>query len=59
MCNNETIQMDTAAEIFNSRTYVPIRFIAEAFGYEVTYEQGGIMGYTSNENGELMLITSD
>ena len=37
-CSGETIEMDTAAQIVNDRTYIPIRFIAEVFGYEVKWE---------------------
>ena len=29
------VQMDTAAVIVNDRTYAPIRYLAEYFGYEV------------------------
>jgi hypothetical protein len=38
--NNGTIVMDTSAFINKSeaRTYVPLRFISEALGYEVSYE---------------------
>jgi uncharacterized protein YijF (DUF1287 family) len=31
-------EMDTNAQIINDRTYVPIRFIAEALGYEVEWK---------------------
>ncbi len=33
----KSIEMDTAAKIVNERTYIPVRFIAEAYGYEVSY----------------------
>ncbi len=32
------IVMDTVAILKDSRTYVPLRFVVEALGYEVTYE---------------------
>lgn len=33
-----TIKMDVSAGIWNNRTFLPFRFIAEAFGAEVDYE---------------------
>ena len=30
--------MDTAAVIVNSRTYAPIRYLAEFFGYKVDWD---------------------
>ena len=33
-----TVKMDTAAVIMNSRTYAPIRYLAEYFGYEVGWD---------------------
>jgi hypothetical protein len=35
--NNKLIEMDAAPEIYNSRTYVPLRFVTEAFGKTVGY----------------------
>lgn len=32
--------LDAAAEIIDGSTYVPLRFIAECFGYEVSWEDG-------------------
>ena len=41
--NGETVQIDVPAQIVNSRTLVPIRFIAEALGCEVEYtDEGGV-----------------
>jgi hypothetical protein len=37
------IQMDTAAIIKDSRTYAPVRYLAETFGYYVGWEQGAVM----------------
>lgn len=36
--NGKIIKMDTSAQIVNDRTYIPVRFIAEALGYEVSWE---------------------
>lgn len=36
--NNEDVNTDTKAYIKNSRTLVPIRFISEALGYEVSWD---------------------
>lgn len=35
------VEMDTAAVIIGSRTYVPLRFVAEALGHSVDYSQNG------------------
>lgn len=35
------VEMDTAAVIIGSRTYVPLRFVAEALGHSVDYRQNG------------------
>ncbi len=35
--NSASIVMDSPAVILNDRTYIPIRFIGEAFGYEVLW----------------------
>lgn len=35
--NGEQLQMDTAAIIKDDRTYIPVRFVAEAVGYEVDW----------------------
>ena len=35
--NEENIPLDVAPEIRNSRTFVPIRAVAEAFGCDVQY----------------------
>ena len=35
---NKTITMDTAAQIINERTYIPIRFVGEALGMKVNWE---------------------
>lgn len=36
--DGRTIQMDTAAVIANDRTYAPIRYLAEFFGYTVDWD---------------------
>ena len=35
---NETITMDTTAQIIDERTYIPIRFVGEALGMKVNWE---------------------
>lgn len=42
--NGEQIQMDTKAMIKDERTYIPVRFIAEAMDYQVSYftDLGGV-----------------
>jgi exopolysaccharide biosynthesis protein len=39
--NNQTASMDVAPQIIDSRTFVPIRFIADALGGEVKWEPNG------------------
>lgn len=34
----ETVQMDTVCYLKNDRTYVPVRFFAQAFGYDVMWD---------------------
>ena len=36
--NGDYYKMDTASKIINDRTYVPLRYLAEALGYEVSYD---------------------
>lgn len=36
--DSKTVLMDTKAKIYNDRTYVPIRFVSENFGYNVEWE---------------------
>ncbi len=38
MVDGMTIKMDTNAKIVSDRTFVPIRFISENFGYKVTWD---------------------
>lgn len=43
--DTETLTMDTAAVIMNNRTYVPVRFLAEALGAEVRWDQWNRVAY--------------
>jgi hypothetical protein len=56
-CNDKIIEMDTTSKIFNDRTYIPIRFAAEALGFEVEYTEN-VTGWTINENGEITVTTN-
>lgn len=56
--NDEVTIMDTAAQIVNDSTYIPIRFVAEALGYIVDYS-APITGWSINENGEIVLNTEN
>ena len=38
--NDEAKKMDTSALLFKDRTLVPLRFVAEALGYIVDYDEG-------------------
>ena len=35
--NNNAVNMDTVPKIFNNHTYVPLKFLGEAFECEVEY----------------------
>jgi hypothetical protein len=37
--NNEMYEMDTQAMIIDDRTFVPLRFVSEAFAFDINYEQ--------------------
>jgi hypothetical protein len=37
--NNQVVSLDAPPEIKNGRTYIPIRFVSEALGAEVTWNQ--------------------
>lgn len=39
LLNNEEINLDTAPTIINDRTMLPIRFIAESFGFNVEWDE--------------------
>lgn len=36
--DGETTVMDTAAQIINDKTYIPLRYFSEAVGYEIAYD---------------------
>ena len=38
VANGEMIEMDTTAMIINNRTYLPLRFVSEALGFNVFWE---------------------
>lgn len=37
LVNGQLVALDAGTEVFDQRTYVPIRFIAETFGHEVSW----------------------
>ncbi len=37
--NGDIIEMDTAAVVIDDRTYIPLRFVGEAFGYDVEWAE--------------------
>lgn len=41
--NGETLELDVPPQIINERTMVPVRFIAEALGYEVDWKESKIV----------------
>ena len=53
--NGTLMKMDTAAVIYEQRTYVPVRYIAEAFGAEVTWDQKtSTVGINRNKGVEVI-----
>ena len=50
--DKEIIKMDEPLKIINARTYVPIRFIGEAFGYNVIWDGATQTATLSNEMRE-------
>lgn len=40
--NGQHYSLDTPAKVINGRTMVPLRFVAEAFGFDVNYQPGVI-----------------
>ena len=56
LINGNTVEMDTAAQIVNERTYIPLRFVAQALGYVVDYSEP-LTGFSVNENGVITLNT--
>ena len=49
--NGTSLNMDTPPYVENGATYVPLRFVAEGFGAEITYENGAII--ISNDKKKL------
>ncbi len=41
LVNNRSVEMDAPAELINNTTFVPVRFVSEALGYDVTWD--GVM----------------
>lgn len=52
--DNKVIEMDTAPFYKDGRTFVPVRFVAEALGYKVKWYNIN----PSGENGDMILITN-
>ena len=50
--NGEPLEMDTTAALENSRTIVPIRFISEAFGVHVDYDDDSKSAIIVDEEDE-------
>lgn len=47
--NDNEIEIDTAAIILNSRTYIPLRAVLEAFGYKLDYHSNSRTVFISNK----------
>lgn len=43
LVNGKEAKLDSPAVIINDRTYIPVRFVSEAFGYKVKYTEDEIM----------------
>lgn len=53
LVNGEIIIMDTPGKMINGRTMVPVRFIAENFGIEVTWDPSEQMVIISTDKDEI------
>ncbi|MFD2614007.1 stalk domain-containing protein [Paenibacillus gansuensis] len=42
MVNNSSVQLDAPATVVKGRTYVPLRFLQESFGFQMTMKNGRI-----------------
>ncbi|MCI5642626.1 MAG: stalk domain-containing protein [Peptoniphilus sp.] len=38
LVNGKEVKLDSPATIINDKTYIPVRFVSEAFGYKVKYD---------------------
>ncbi|MGI5949441.1 stalk domain-containing protein [Peptoniphilus sp.] len=43
LVNGKAAKLDSPAVIINDRTYIPVRFVSEAFGYKVKYTEDEVM----------------
>ncbi|MCL2740438.1 MAG: copper amine oxidase N-terminal domain-containing protein [Oscillospiraceae bacterium] len=43
ICDNEIVKMDEPLQIKNGRTYLPLRFVSEAFGFEVDWDYSRLL----------------
>lgn len=60
LINNIQYKIDVPAQIINSRTFVPLRFIGESLGYQVAWDQGvkQVIMTESKEGQEQMQLAS-
>lgn len=56
--NNEEKTLDTAPVILNGRTMLPARFIAESFGYDVTWDNDNKTILVTYKNNETTVATT-
>jgi hypothetical protein len=52
--NGEILTMDTVAVIKDGRTYLPVRPLLEAFGYDVSYSEAGKVVYAISKKSEIV-----
>ncbi len=48
--NNENKKMDIATQLIDGRSFVPIRYVCEAFGKKLTYDKSGLIVIADREN---------
>ena len=56
IANSDKVSIDAAPIVQNSRTYVPFRALAEAFGAEVAYDEA-TQAVTAELNGTTVVMT--
>lgn len=55
--NDDIIYMDTSARLVNDRTYIPVRYLAEALDCEIKYEKDDKAVYIVQGDSGIMEIT--
>ncbi|MFA5527906.1 MAG: cell wall hydrolase [Peptostreptococcales bacterium] len=55
--NNDPYPLEAPINMLNDRIYVPLRFVAEVFGYSVSWDQNNFSAYLNQQNHQTMIST--